>query len=39
MSNKVCLNCGKELKGKWYFCDIDCEVKHTDQLNNDSTKR
>jgi hypothetical protein len=32
-NKKVCLYCGKDLKGTWYFCNFECEVKHTDQLN------
>jgi hypothetical protein len=29
-----CLYCGKEVSNYKYFCDIECEVKHTDDLNN-----
>jgi hypothetical protein len=36
--SKKCLYCGEEVPAYKYFCDIDCEVKHTDQLNNDSTR-
>jgi hypothetical protein len=30
---KVCLNCGKELSYFKYFCDIECELEHTEVLN------
>jgi predicted nucleic acid-binding Zn ribbon protein len=36
---KQCFNCGKEIPSYKYFCDIECEVAHADQLNQQNDEK
>lgn len=38
-SNKLCKNCGKPVPKFKYFCDIKCEVKYTEALNQLNEKK